>query len=139
MVSLIHGTEKYFAEDTCNVRIKYFTDKIDNCKYTEMKLSSNLNKETRKVLGMTWNTAKDEFNFDFSELYVLVNTQNIVKITAKLFDPLGLVSPMSSPIILQLIFESVCKDKQDWDTALTDNFSQEWYSFYKILNIINIS
>lgn len=104
-----------------------------------MKLGSNLNKETRKVLGMTWNTAKDEFNFDFSELYVLVNTQNIVKITAKLFDPLGLVSPMSSPIILQLIFESVCKDKLDWDTALTDNFSQEWYSFYKILNIINIS
>ena len=46
---------------------------------------------------MTWDTAKDEFNFDFSKLCVVVNRvelskRNVVKIAAKIFDPLGLLA-----------------------------------------------
>ena len=31
-------------------------------------------------------------------------------------------------------FESACREKLYWDTVLTNNFRQKWYSFYQILH-----
>ena len=57
----------------------------------------------RKVLGINWSTDKDEFIFQFDVLTLaetLAETlpptkRNILKIGAKIFDPLGLISPIN--------------------------------------------
>jgi len=50
-----------------------------------------------KLLGISWDNLRDEFAFDFSELLHNVSKlpktkRSVFKLTASLFDPLGLLS-----------------------------------------------
>ena len=61
----------------------------------------NLNDKHVKVLGTNWNTESDEFLFNFADLIDLapslpVTKRSLFKLTAKMFDPLGLLIPSSS-------------------------------------------
>ena len=54
----------------------------------------------RKVLGINWDIEKDLFGFDFDEIVQLAKDlkftkRNLLKINATLFDPLGLISPIT--------------------------------------------
>ena len=54
----------------------------------------------RKVLGINWDIEKDLFVFDFDEIVQLAKDlkftkRNLLKINATLFDPLGLISPIT--------------------------------------------
>ena len=54
--------------------------------------------EVSKLLGITWNSQSDEFLFGFSELIehaqeLSVTKRSLLKVTARIFDPLGLISP----------------------------------------------
>ena len=51
-----------------------------------------------KTLGVCWDTESDEMSFDFKELNEYANTlkvtkRSLLKLSAKVFDPLGLLSP----------------------------------------------
>ena len=51
-----------------------------------------------KLLGVKWDTEQDKFQFDFKEVTTFVKSllptkRSILKISAKVFDPLGLLSP----------------------------------------------
>ena len=51
-----------------------------------------------KILGIKWNTFTDEFLFHFKDLYnygnsLSVNKRSVLKITAKIVDPLRITSP----------------------------------------------
>jgi hypothetical protein len=53
-----------------------------------------------KVLGTRWNTETDELYFNFDDLLQYANTlpvtkRSVLKITAKVSDPLGLLSPFT--------------------------------------------
>ena len=56
--------------------------------------------EKNKVLGHTWDCENDiiEFNFeklaDYAKSLQPLTERNILRVTAKLFDPLGMVSPV---------------------------------------------
>ena len=41
------------------------------------------------------------------------NSTSVLKLTAKIFDPLGFVSPFV--IQLKILFQMLCQDKLDWD------------------------
>ena len=64
-----------------------------------------------KTLGVCWNTETDEISFDFTELIEPANTiqatkRSLLQLTAKVFDPLGLLSPFS--ITMKCQFQSLC-------------------------------
>ena len=53
-----------------------------------------------KTLEVCWNTATDEISFDFTKLIESANTmqatkRSLLQLTAKVFDPLGLLSPFT--------------------------------------------
>ena len=53
-----------------------------------------------KTLGIFWNTATEEISFDFTELIKSANKmqatkRSLLQLTAKLFDPLGLLRPFT--------------------------------------------
>ena len=53
-----------------------------------------------KTLGIFWNTATEEISFDFTELIesakkMQATKRSLLQLTAKLFDPLGLLSPLT--------------------------------------------
>ena len=90
----------------------------------------------RKVLSINWNISRDELELEFSDLAKLAlqlpaTKRNILKITAMFYDPLGLVSP----IVLQtkLIYQSLCKEKINWDTIVPESIRNVWDKFVEAL------
>ena len=92
--------------------------------------------EIRKVLDINWNISRNELELEFSDLAKLAlqlpaTKRNILKITAMFYDPLGLVSP----IVLQtkLIYQSLCKEKINWDTIVPESIRNVWDKFVEAL------
>ena len=82
-----------------------------------------------KVLGLNWDTAVDEFFFDLTELYDFGKSlpetkRSVLKLTAKIFDPIGFLTPFT--VELKILFQELCLDKVNWDASLQGNLLQRW-------------
>ena len=97
----------------------------------------------RKVSGINWDIVKDLFEFDFDKIVQLAKDlkftkKNLLKINATLFDPLGLISPIT--LQGKLLFKLLCMDKIDWDDELDDIIKQKLLKvFIDLKNIKQIS
>ena len=50
--------------------------------------------------------------------------RNLLKIIAKFFDPLGMLSPLT--IGMKVLFQDVCQSKLKWDERLPEAFQERW-------------
>lgn len=93
------------------------------------------------VLGMNWNTNSDEFNiFSFSELSkyassLLLTKRSILKVTTKIYDPMGFLSPLS--VELKIMFQELCINKTNWDVELKGELLKNWKSILQDLSFID--
>ena len=79
-------------------------------------------------------------SFDFEELIEYANTlqvtkRSLLKLSAKVFDPLGLLSPFT--ITMKCEFQSLCLEKFDWDVELQGNHKRLWTNFVSSLMQLN--
>ena len=93
-----------------------------------------------KVLGTRWNTETDELYFNFDDLLQYANTlpvtkRSLLKITAKVYDPVGLLSPFT--ITMKVLFQDLCAEKLDWDDTLTGEAKDKWVLFLNHLKWLN--
>ena len=73
--------------------------------------------QVQKVLGMTWNTTVDCFNFETkAEKNVVFTKRSLLRLIARQFDPIGLLTPFT--IGLKILFQEVWQAHHDWDVAL---------------------
>ena len=85
-----------------------------------------------KVLGINWNLNSDTFVIKLDKITAFArdlepNKRNVLRLTAKLFDPLGLISPIMIPI--KILFQELCTLKYDWDCPLSEgkqNLVKRW-------------
>ena len=82
-----------------------------------------------KVLGLSWNKDTDKLCFDFAEILKDFDSEEITKrtilsTTAKIFDPLGVLSP--AVIALKVLFQKVCKEKTNWDSPVSEENKSEF-------------
>ena len=80
-----------------------------------------------KVLGVGWDCQKDLLFLDLASPLETINNGQVTKrailgATSKLYDPLGLLSPVI--ILLKIIFQSIFKSKVEWDNPV-DSFLHE--------------
>ena len=99
-----------------------------------------LTQEGIKILGMSWDVRADEFYFDLKEVIALVEAlpptrQSVLKISAKLFDPLGILSPFV--IGTKILFQTLCKDEADWDQELEGNLLKRWNQITKEIKALS--
>ena len=68
--------------------------------------------EENKVLGLTWETETDSFVFNLKTLAANALETEMTKRTAKIYDPLGLITPITSPlkVYLQKLFRKNWND-----------------------------
>ena len=90
------------------------------------------NEKSVKVLGSNWNTHSDELFFDFEDLITYtkslpITKQALLKLSAKIFDPLGFLSPFT--IRLKVMFQILCCEKIDWDEELHGDSHDMFNSF----------
>ncbi|XP_065213342.1 uncharacterized protein LOC135840645 [Planococcus citri] len=88
------------------------------------------------VLGINWNTVTDTL----SVKPVLINTdvatkRSILKQSSKLYDPLGLWSPviLKAKLLLQLLWE----ENYHWDQPIPTNLESQWFELREEFRIIS--
>ena len=77
----------------------------------QLSCSESVSSE-KKILGLNWNMDRDTFVFQFDWLVEFanelpINKRTVLKVVAKLYDPLGLISPLCIPI--ETLFQDLCK------------------------------
>ena len=82
-----------------------------------------------KLLGVSWDISKDIFQFDLRDLVNFVKSllptkQSILKASAKILDPLGLLSPFV--VGIKILFQTLCKNRVDWDVTLDRDMLSQW-------------
>ena len=80
-----------------------------------------------KVLGMLWNYANDVFRINLAEIvsYKKQPTKrDVLKTLAKIYDPLGFVSPVV--LCAKILFQEACKLSKDWDAVLPESILKRW-------------
>ena len=82
-----------------------------------------------RVLGQLWNPETDSLIMIFCAALKNVETNVITKgsilsVAAKIYDPLGLISPVT--LRFKQMFRELCKSKFDLDEPLNDEFCEEW-------------
>ena len=93
-----------------------------------------------KVLGSIWNTDTDQFTFDLVDLsqhasLLPTTKRSLLKISAKIFDPLGLLSPFT--IQWKVLFQELCIERTDWDDQLKGDHLKKWKSLILELQTLN--
>jgi len=87
-------------------------------------------------LGLSWQPTTDNFLFSSQ----VINTENITKRSvlstiAKLFDPLGLLSPVL--VTAKIIMQELWTLKLDWDDPIPTSIANKWCLF--VHNLQNLS
>ena len=87
--------------------------KGDDVTYFESLLPPN-DTCNKRVLGLEWDTSMHEFVYRFHAIFERCSTmkltkRNILSVSASIYDPLGLISPITARV--KTIFQILCKDK----------------------------
>ena len=82
-----------------------------------------------KVLGVQWDVTRDEFLLDIGEVVSATEDceptkRSVVSISAKFFDPLGVVSPVT--ILFKMFCQQLCEAKVSWDEPLSGPHLENW-------------
>ncbi|XP_053968405.1 uncharacterized protein LOC128869828 [Anastrepha ludens] len=84
--------------------------------------------ETIKTLGIQWDPAKDMFGFNMNlSTEKLVTKRKALSDLARIFDPMGWLSPMT--VLAKLFIQKLWLMKLNWDELLDENLAKEWQEF----------
>ena len=92
------------------------------------------NSQEQKDLGLIWNYEEDDLIFRLSKYAEEGTSQSptkraVLRIIAKVFDPLGLITPVTTP--MKVLFQDICKSKIDWDETLPLELQGTWKKWLK--------
>ena len=98
---------------------------------------------TTSVLGVPWNLDSDNLyfaqKFSIDENSTCFTKRSLLKFIGSIFDPLGMISPLT--VSMRLLFRNLWKEKYDWDQPLPKEFVvmiEKFYELYKCLKNLSI-
>ncbi|XP_068742363.1 uncharacterized protein [Montipora capricornis] len=128
--------EEHERESPLNVEIS--TKPVEECKIQEegqafsssqFRAKGNPCSVRCKVRGIGWDTESDMFSLNLASPIETNNgcpitKRSILAATSKLYDPLGILSPVI--ILCKIIFQSVRKSKMGWDDPVEMFIHEQW-------------
>jgi hypothetical protein len=85
----------------------------------------------QKVLGIRWDTGSDSFKFDpasiiqaIEEVGEEITKRKILSISARIFDPIGFLSP--TVLLLKIINQKLWEKEIGWDQAAPAEIQKSW-------------
>ncbi|XP_052820064.1 uncharacterized protein LOC128245883 [Mya arenaria] len=87
-----------------------------------------------KVLGMRWDAVKDTISFPERLIPVadIVTKRTILQHTSRMYDPLGLLIPVT--IRAKIILQELWEKKYAWDSPLPHELQQKWQEIARDMN-----
>ena len=76
------------------------------------------------LLGLGWNKKCDEISISFPEDKVEETKRGVLSKLASIYDPLGLVSPLT--LQGKLLYRAICDQKLAWDKQLPTELKRAW-------------
>lgn len=114
-------------EELLNVTGK--TEKIEEKSKETKDLEFKLDNNIVKILGLTWNRNRDEFQYSVKlpPLSAPVTKRKIISDVARLFDPLGWIAPcvIKAKVFIQRLWIAGI----DWDEVPPKNILDDWYTY----------
>ena len=107
---------------------KWSANDTDVLKHIPVAVQST--EQVTKVLGQVWNIADDTFKFSFTSLTTeeiespTDTKRTFLRKVAKMFDPLGFISPFV--LCIKLLFQNLWLEEKDWDDNLGQECQAQW-------------
>ncbi|XP_076284778.1 uncharacterized protein LOC143211196 [Lasioglossum baleicum] len=114
----------------------------------EPKLLSGLSKDSihpkilgdapaMKTLGVSWDARQDVIRYSVQQATVTkeITKRNILSTIAKIYDPLGLLGPIT--ITAKIFMQRLWALKITWDESVPANIHTEWTNFANDLQLLN--
>lgn len=106
----------------------------------DMNKQDNLTiSESSSTLGLGWTPSSDTLHFplkDFSYNKDQIITKRLIMSNSfKIFDPLGLLSPLV--IIPKIMLQKLWQQKLDWDQPVPSEIKDDWFKFTDSLKYIS--
>ena len=77
-----------------------------------------------RILGLPWNKKRDTVSVEVPTEQARLTKRGILAKLAKIYDPLGLISPET--LRGKLIYRAVCDSKRAWDAELLRDMTKAW-------------
>ncbi|BET00202.1 Pao retrotransposon peptidase [Nesidiocoris tenuis] len=91
-----------------------------------------------KVLGVQWSPRQDHFSCVVDLPDLPCTKRNILSVTARIFDPLGLVAPVT--LTAKLLIHRLWREGCGWDETPANSVVQEWEGYKRALPLLrNVS
>ena len=118
------------------VRIK---EELDEKSYAKCALEVHDETRLEKVLGLPWNCETDTFHFNLAQVAdratgLIPTKRNILSVLAAMYNPLGIVSPIS--VTIKVLFQEICVAGLDWDIEIHDKMKEKWHAWLNDLNLV---
>lgn len=92
--------------------------------------------EVIKTLGILWQPASDRFTFSVNfNLSSTISKRTIFSQIARIYDPLGLISPVV--MVGKLLMQTLWQYKLDWDQSIPLQLHTQWLEFRDELLYLN--
>ena len=101
----------------------------DEITFAKHQLGTSL--PNTKLLGLSWNKAKDTLSVVMSKEVPATTKRGALSHLAKVYDPLGLVSP--TMLTRQLLFREMCEASLSWDGEFPEELQRQWGDWYEKL------
>ena len=137
-------SSKFYVDDYVN-SVDSITNAIEQrTKITEILREANFNirkwtmsgdnTDPNRILGIWWNPQTDMINLCESkfEIPIKFTRRCIQSICAKIFDPLGLISPVK--ILLRKFNREACQLKLEWDDEVPIEMNKKVHETVKNMN-----
>jgi len=99
--------------------------------HNEDRMSGSLSFEdemsTVKVLGLNWRPEEDSLGYDFSEIKFTYTKRGVLSVIARIFDPLGFLSPVV--LFAKHLMQSIWSSGIAWDDKLPLEIEEVWSQF----------
>ncbi|CAH1963989.1 unnamed protein product [Acanthoscelides obtectus] len=119
---------------------KWLSNRVETLEQTVNNESNTFqlnNDETRKTLGVFWNAQSDVFKYTVEiDQFVLkrITKRGMLSAISKIFDPLGILSPVT--VTVKLMIQELWQLKAGWDDIVTPKVSKGWTKFISELSSI---
>ena len=129
--NFIQETKQIFSDAKMNMR-KWTSNRkleaVENDGPKAVRLPDG-GAEERKMLGVVWAPADDTLRFDPSCLVIMGDNmrptkRNLLRISARIFDPLGLLTPFT--VRTKMLLKQLWIRGKGWDDPMPDDLQKLW-------------
>ncbi|UYV78043.1 hypothetical protein LAZ67_15003299 [Cordylochernes scorpioides] len=89
-----------------------------------------------RVLGIFWDNSRDAFRININNPGEVkkITTRDYLSNIARIFDPLGFLSPLT--VALKIMMQELWKEKLSWDEPMSERWRARWNSFCDEMSVL---